>query len=60
MTTTQYRIVSVLTALATLITAETTYAAGYAQRYQAASTAYKAHAHRIMDSVRAFVSIRTT
>ena len=45
MTTTQYRIVSVLTALATLITAETTYAAGYARRYQAASTAYKAHAN---------------
>ena len=45
MTTTQYRIVSVLTALATLITAETACAAGYARRYQAASTGYNAHAN---------------
>jgi hypothetical protein len=45
MTTTRYRIVGLLTALATLITAETAYAAGYAQRYQASSTAYKAHAN---------------
>jgi hypothetical protein len=46
MTTTQYRIVvGVLTALATLITAETAYAAGYARRYQTASTAYNVHAN---------------
>jgi hypothetical protein len=41
----QYRLVGVLLALATVITAEGAYAAGYAQRNRAAPTAYNAQAN---------------
>jgi hypothetical protein len=47
-TATRYAValgLGVLVALATLITAESAYAAGYAQRHQAAPTAYNAQAN---------------
>jgi hypothetical protein len=45
MTATQYGFVGVLVVLATLITAETAYAAGNTRRNQAAPTAYNAQAN---------------